>query len=68
MLMFSLLEREPIPLATLPAYLASVPIYREYNERYLNQTAAQLMHRLVGELEKSGVARRAGRFLLASNP
>jgi hypothetical protein len=67
MLMFSLLDRESIPLATLPDYLASVPIYREYNERYFKQTAAQLADWLVGELEKSRAARRAGGLLLASN-
>ena len=67
MLMFSLLDRESIPLATLPDYLAGVPIYREYNERYFKQTAAQLADWLVGELEKSRAARRAGGLLLASN-
>jgi glyoxylase-like metal-dependent hydrolase (beta-lactamase superfamily II) len=64
MLVFSLLDRESIPLATLPEYLNSVPIYREYNERYLRQSAAQLADRLVSELEKSGTVRRAGGMLL----
>jgi glyoxylase-like metal-dependent hydrolase (beta-lactamase superfamily II) len=67
MLVFSLLDRESMPLAALPDYLASVPIYSEYNERYFKQTAAQLADRLVGELEKSGAARRAGGLLLPGN-
>jgi glyoxylase-like metal-dependent hydrolase (beta-lactamase superfamily II) len=67
MLVFSLLDRESMPLAALPDYLASVPIYKEYNERYFKQTAAQLADRLVSELEKSGAARRGGGFLLPGN-
>jgi glyoxylase-like metal-dependent hydrolase (beta-lactamase superfamily II) len=67
MLVFSLLDRESLALATLPHYLASVPIYREYNERYFKLTAAQLTERLIDELEKSGAAHRAGGLLLAGN-
>jgi len=64
---FSLLDRESMALAALPDYLASVPIYREYNERYFKQPAAQLADRLVSELEKSGAVRRAGGLLLPGN-
>ena len=68
MLVFSLLDRESIPLATLPDYLASVPIYREYNERYFKQTAAQLAGSVGRRVGESGAARRAGGFLLGGNP
>lgn len=67
MLVFSLLDRESLSLATLPDYLGSVPIYREYNERYFKLTPAQLTELLVGELEKSGAAHRAGGLLLEGN-
>jgi len=64
MLVFSLLDRRSIPLATLPDYLANVPIYREYNERYFRLAPDLLADRLVGELEKSGTVRRSSGSLV----
>jgi len=63
MLVFTLLERGRLPLSTLPAYLHSVPVYREYNDAYLMLEPRALAELLVGELERAGVVRRSGRFL-----
>jgi glyoxylase-like metal-dependent hydrolase (beta-lactamase superfamily II) len=63
MLTFILLDKGGMPLAALPAYLAQVPFYREFNQRYFQLPSAELAERLVTELEKTGaVARRDGRL------
>ena len=52
-----------MPLADLPEYLAQVPFYREFNERYFQLPPAELAERLVAELERAGAVRReAGRL------
>ena len=57
LLMFSLLERERVPLASLSAYVERVPIYGEFNERYFGVPAAELADQLVRDLVRAGAAR-----------
>ncbi len=64
MLTFMLLDKGGMPLADLPGYLAQVPFYREFNQRYIGLPSAELAERLVSDLERAGAVRReAGRLI-----
>jgi glyoxylase-like metal-dependent hydrolase (beta-lactamase superfamily II) len=55
-LTFSLLDRERMPLAELPAFLDRVPLF-DFNRRYLrHETTAALAAWLVAELTRAGAA------------
>jgi glyoxylase-like metal-dependent hydrolase (beta-lactamase superfamily II) len=56
-LTFTLLDRERMPLDELPAHVARVPLFAEFNERYLRRTPAALAQWLVDELCRVGAAR-----------
>lgn len=56
-LMFSLLDKQRMPLSGLPAYLDRVGIYREFNALYFKLTPTALAEVLTGELLKSKAAR-----------
>ena len=58
LLVFSLLDRERMPLAALPDYVARVEVYREFNARYFGLAPAELAERLVSDLERAGAIRR----------
>ncbi|GAA5174647.1 hypothetical protein GCM10025771_04870 [Niveibacterium umoris] len=60
---FTLLERGVFSIDALPDYLARVPLYREANARYLQQTPDALAEWLVDALVQAGVAQRSGGFL-----
>ena len=64
LLVFSLLDRERMPLASLPLYVKRVGVYREFNARFLRLDPATLAEKLVTELEVAGAVRRAGGWLL----
>ena len=66
MLVFTLLDRGRLPLSTLPGYLDSVPVYRDYNRAYLGLHPEALAELLVGELERAGIVERSGRFLTSA--
>jgi glyoxylase-like metal-dependent hydrolase (beta-lactamase superfamily II) len=55
-LTFSLLDRERMPLAELPAFLDRVPLFGDFNRRYLHKTTADLAQWLVAELTRVGAA------------
>ena len=55
-LMFSLLDRELLPLAELPGFLERVPLFGDFNRRYLGKTTEELAQWLVAELTRAGVA------------
>jgi hypothetical protein len=55
-LTFSLLDRERMPLAELPAFLDRVPLFGDFNRRYLHKTTPELAQWLVAELTRVGVA------------
>jgi len=56
-LMFTLLERQRMALADLPAYVERVGLYREFNAMFFRMAPADFAEMLAGELEKSGAAR-----------
>ncbi|MET0346089.1 MAG: MBL fold metallo-hydrolase [Casimicrobiaceae bacterium] len=58
LLTFTLLDRQRMPLDELPAFVERVPIFRDFNARYLRLTPPALAARLVDELERAGAARR----------
>lgn len=62
---FSLLDARSIRLETLAEHLASVPLYREANARFLGLTPDALADWLVAELVRAGVARRERDLLVA---
>jgi glyoxylase-like metal-dependent hydrolase (beta-lactamase superfamily II) len=64
LLVFSLLDRERMPLASLPLYIERVGVYREFNARFLRLDPATLAEKLVAELEVAGAVRRAGGWLV----
>ena len=57
MLTFTLLDRERMPLAGLPDYVARIPLFAEFNARYLRRTPEALAQWLVEELCRVGAAR-----------
>lgn len=63
-LVFSLLDRERLPLASLAEYVDRVGIYREFNDRFFRLPAASLAELLVNDLEKVGAVRRDGGYLI----
>ena len=62
-LMFTLLERQRMALADLPAYVERVSLYREFNAMFFRMAPADFAEMLAGELEKSGAARRIDGWL-----
>lgn len=63
---FSLLDARAMDVDTLPEHLASVPIYREANARFLGLSPSQLAQWLVADLLRAGVARCEGGKILAA--
>jgi glyoxylase-like metal-dependent hydrolase (beta-lactamase superfamily II) len=55
-LTFTLLDRERMPLAELPGYLARVPLFMEFNEVFLRRTPHDLSAWLVDQLCRAGAA------------
>ena len=58
LLMFALLDRERMPLASLPGYVDRVGVYADFNARFFRLPAASLAEQLVAELERAGAVRR----------
>lgn len=56
MFAFSLLDRRRLRADQLSRYLAGVPLYRDYNERYLQMGEAELAQWLCAELTRAGAA------------
>lgn len=65
MFVFSLLDRGAMRLEDLPAYLARVPLYGEYNARYFGLSWESLAQRLIEELALIGAVARQGDFIVA---
>ena len=57
---FKLLDRQRIPLATLPDYIESVEAFRDFNARYFHLPTPDFAAWLVADLEKLGAVRRDG--------
>lgn len=63
---FALLDARRMRIDALADYLATVPLYRVANERFLGLSADALADWLIGELTRAGVARREGECLVAA--
>jgi hypothetical protein len=62
-LAFSLLAKQRMLLADLPAYVERIGIYRDLNARCLKMSAPDLADMLVRELERAGAAARRDGYL-----
>jgi len=68
LLMFTLLDREQMALASLPEYISRVGVYADFNALFFRLPPASLAEQLVVDLERAGVVRRDGGVLTpASN-
>jgi glyoxylase-like metal-dependent hydrolase (beta-lactamase superfamily II) len=63
---FSLLDRQRLPLGRIPEYLATVPLYADFNARYFQLNDAALAALIVGELERAGAVKRSSGYLIAA--
>jgi len=63
---FALLDLRRMPLDELPSWLEKTPLFAEANRRFLNETPERLAEWLVESLEKAGVAKREGEWLVAA--
>jgi glyoxylase-like metal-dependent hydrolase (beta-lactamase superfamily II) len=59
LLKFLLLERQSIPLNSLPQLMSAIPLFREANRRYLQLTEQQLAQWAGAQLVHAGAARLA---------
>lgn len=66
MFVFALLDRGTMRLADLPAYLARVPLYGEYNARYFALSWEGLAQWLIDELTLIGAVARHGDYIVAA--
>jgi len=66
MFVFSLIDHRRMAAAGLDAYLASVPLYAEFNRQYLQLDSIALTELIVGDLERTGAVRRQDGFLFAA--
>lgn len=63
---FALMDLRRMPLEALPDWLERTPLFAEANRRFLNETPERLAEWLVESLEKAGVAKREGDWLVAA--
>ena len=64
LLVFTLLDRRRLALEALPAYVECVGVYRELNALFFRKPPAELADMLVAALERAGVVRREGAWLV----
>jgi hypothetical protein len=62
-LMFTLLDRRRMALSDMPTYVEKVGIYRELNAMFFGMPSPQFADMIIGELERSGAAKRTGGWL-----
>ncbi len=63
-LMFTLLDRQRIALADMPVCVEHIGIYREFNAILFRMPPAQFADYPIGELERSGAAKRSGGWVV----
>lgn len=66
MLSFSLMIEGRMPLAALPQFLATRPIYGDINRRFLKLSAKELHDYLVSDLQRAGALKLEAGWLLAA--
>ena len=64
MFVFSLLDRQSMSLERIPEYLATVPLYVDFNARYFRLDDAAFAEMIVGELLRSKVINKENDFLV----
>ena len=64
LLVFTLLDRERMPLASLPGHVERVDVFREFNALYFRLPPAALAEALVADLLRAGAVRRDGDYLM----
>jgi len=62
-LVFTLLDKQRLELAELPAYVDHIEIYREFNRRFFRLPAAGLAKMLLEGLERAGAVRQESGWL-----
>ena len=67
MFVFSLLDRQRLPLGRIPEYLATVPLYADFNARYFQLSDVALADLIVGELERAGAVKKSNGYLIAAS-
>ena len=63
-LVFSLLDKQRLALADMPAYVERIGIYRDFNARFFQLPPARLAELLIAELEKAGAVKREAGWLV----
>ncbi|QID16565.1 MBL fold metallo-hydrolase [Nitrogeniibacter mangrovi] len=63
---FALLDLRRMSIDALPGWLERTPLFAEANRRFLNETPERLADWLIDGLEKAGVAKREGGWLVAA--
>ncbi len=63
MFVFALLDRQSMPLAEVPGYLARIPCYGELAGRFLGTRPEALAEWLLGDLERAGAIEVAGELI-----
>jgi glyoxylase-like metal-dependent hydrolase (beta-lactamase superfamily II) len=63
-LTFALLDRRQMLFADLPTYVDRIEIYRDFNARFFRLSPAALAQMLFESLEKAGVVKRNGEFVI----
>ena len=66
MFVFSLLDRQRLPLGGMPDYLATVPLYADFNARYFQLSHVALAELILGELERAGAVKNSNGYLIAT--
>ena len=67
-LAFNLLDRRKLPIAELAGYVAHVPLFREFNARFLRVSPNALASWLVAELSRAGAIRSEGGYIVPATP
>jgi glyoxylase-like metal-dependent hydrolase (beta-lactamase superfamily II) len=67
-LTFKLLDARSLPLDGMAAYVERVGIYREFNDRFLRLSPADLATSLIVDLERTGAVRRENGRLVPNAP
>lgn len=63
---FALLEKREMPVDTVPAYLGSVPLIAEINDRYFRQSYDDVAGWVIRDLDRSGAVRLEGDRVVAA--
>jgi glyoxylase-like metal-dependent hydrolase (beta-lactamase superfamily II) len=66
MFVFALMDRRRLAVAELDGYLEAVPLYADFNRRYLQLDRTAFAELIVGDLERSGALVRCDGYLMVA--